>query len=63
MAHDAVGNASTASSSTDNTVTFTSASALTVTVNQSVGQADPTNTSPVSFTVVFSESVERLHGG
>ena len=28
-----------------------------VTVNQAAGQADPTSTSPVSFTVVFSESV------
>jgi len=31
--------------------------APTVTVNQSAGQADPTNASPVSFTVVFSEAV------
>ena len=30
---------------------------LTVTINQSVGQADPTDLSPVSFTVVFSEAV------
>ena len=29
----------------------------TVTVNQAGGQNDPTNVSPVSFTVVFSESV------
>ena len=31
--------------------------APTVTVNQTIGQADPTNVSPVSFTVVFSEPV------
>jgi hypothetical protein len=29
----------------------------TVTINQAVGQADPTNVSPVNFTVVFSEAV------
>jgi hypothetical protein len=28
-----------------------------VTVNQAVGQADPTNTSPINFTVAFSERV------
>ncbi len=31
--------------------------ALTVTINQAAGQADPTNASPVNFTVVFSEPV------
>ena len=31
--------------------------APTVTVNQGAGQADPTNVSPVSFDVVFSEPV------
>jgi large repetitive protein len=30
---------------------------LNVTVNQSAGQSDPTNSAPVSFTVVFSEAV------
>ena len=29
----------------------------TVTINQAVGQNDPTNVSPVQFTVVFSEAV------
>ena len=62
-AHDAVGNANTASTSTDNTVTFTTASALTVTVNQAAAQADPTSTSPVSFTVVFSSSVTDFTAG
>jgi hypothetical protein len=28
-----------------------------VTINQASGQADPTNTSPINFTVVFSEPV------
>ncbi|HVF75249.1 MAG TPA: Ig-like domain-containing protein [Acidimicrobiales bacterium] len=31
--------------------------APTVTINQKAGQADPTNASPVEFTVVFSEAV------
>lgn len=30
----------------------------TVTINQAVGQADPTNQSPIHFTVVFSKSVK-----
>ena len=28
-----------------------------MTIDQAAGQADPTNTSPVNFTVVFSEPV------
>ena len=28
-----------------------------MTINQAAGQADPTNASPILFTVVFSESV------
>ena len=63
VAHDAVGNANTASTSTDNSVTFTTASPLTVTVNQAAAQADPTSTSPVSFTVVFSSSVTDFVAG
>ena len=51
---DAAGNANTASTSTDNTVTF-DATAPTVTINQAAGQADPTNSSPINFTAVFSE--------
>ncbi|MGI8653732.1 MAG: ExeM/NucH family extracellular endonuclease [Pyrinomonadaceae bacterium] len=31
--------------------------APSVTINQAAGQADPTNTSPINFTVVFSEAV------
>ena len=30
----------------------------TVTINQAAGQVDPTNSSPVNFTVIFSEPVE-----
>jgi Bacterial Ig domain/Bacterial Ig-like domain len=56
-AADAAGNGNTASTSTDNTVTYTDTTPPTVTINQAAGQADPTNASPVNFTVVFSESV------
>src|SRR5207249_6905258 len=34
----------------------------TVTINQASGQADPSNTSPINFTVVFSESVTGFTG-
>jgi predicted outer membrane repeat protein len=45
-----------ASTSTDNVVEFDGI-APTVTVNQSSGQADPTNASPISFSVEFSKPV------
>ena len=53
-ANDLAGNANTASTSTDNTVTW-DVTGPTVTINQAVGQLDPTNTSPILFTVVFNE--------
>ena len=53
---DTAGNGNTNSTSTDNVVTF-DVTAPTVTINQAVGQADPTNASPIDFTVVFSEAV------
>ncbi len=56
VATDATGNGNVTSTSTDNTVTFDNV-APTVTINQAVGQADPTNTSPILYTVVFSEPV------
>src|SRR6185436_5292265 len=56
VAHDVTGNASAASTSTDNLVTY-DATAPTVTINQAAGQADPTNASPIHFTVVFSKPV------
>jgi hypothetical protein len=49
-------NSSVASTSTDNTVTFDNVKP-DVTVNQQVGQADPTNGSTIVFDVVFSEPV------
>ena len=36
--------------------------APTVTVEQAAGQADPTNLSPINFTVVFSEAVSNFTG-
>jgi hypothetical protein len=57
VAFDAAGNASLASSSTDNTVSWDPTTGPTVTINQSSGQADPTATSPVNFSVVFSAPV------
>lgn len=55
-AQDLFGNGNFASTSTDNTVTYTTASAPSVTIDQAIGQADPTNGS-MQFTVVFSEGV------
>src|SRR5436309_844777 len=53
VARDAAGNTATSSAvnvTVDNV-------APTVTINQAGGQADPTNASPINFTVVFSEAV------
>jgi hypothetical protein len=58
---DINGNASFASTSTDNTVTFDNV-APTVAIDQAAGQADPTNLSPILFTVVFSEPVTGFTG-
>ena len=35
----------------------------TVTINQAGGQADPTSTSPINFTVVFSETTTNFATG
>ncbi len=56
VATDTAGNGNIASSSTDNSVTYDNVGP-TVTSDQAVGQADPTNASPIDFTVIFSESV------
>jgi hypothetical protein len=55
-AQDADGDSNTASTSIDNTVTWVDL-APTVTINQGPSQSDPTSTSPVVFSVVFSETV------
>jgi hypothetical protein len=56
VAVDLAGNANTASTSTDNTVTFDT-TPPTVMINQAATQADPTNATTIHFTVVFSEAV------
>jgi hypothetical protein len=61
-ANDAVGNANTASTSTDNTVTYDH-TAPSVTINQAAGQADPTNVGPIHFTAVFSDPVSGFVAG
>ena len=55
-AEDAAGNGNTASTSTDNTVTFDTTNPE-VAVNQKAGQDDPTNTQPIEFTATFTEPV------
>ena len=62
VAHDAANNASIASTSTDATVTY-DATPPTVTINQAAAQADPTTSSPINFTVVFSEAVTDFATG
>src|SRR5439155_19801073 len=58
------GNTNSASTSTDNSVTFNlpDTTRPTVTINQAAGQADPTSTAPINFTVVFSEPVSGFTG-
>ena len=51
-----------ASTSTDHTVTYDT-TGPTVTIDQAVAQADPTNASPIHYTVVFSESVSDFATG
>lgn len=59
VADDYFRNANEASTSTDNTVLFdVDTERPSVTVDQAVGQADPTASSPVLFTVVFAEPVD-----
>jgi hypothetical protein len=55
-AADAAGNDNSASAGGDNTVTFDNQSP-SVTINQAVGQADPTNVASITFDVVFDEPV------
>jgi Tol biopolymer transport system component len=60
--HDLAGNPSLASTSTDNTVFYDGVAPM-VTINQAPGQADPTNASPIVFTVTFSEPVTGFDAG
>ena len=59
---DSTSNPNTASTSTDNTVTYDSV-APTVTINQAVGQADPARGTTINFTVVFNEAVTGFTTG
>jgi hypothetical protein len=56
VAQDPAGLDNLASTSADNTVTYDT-TVPTVTINKSGAQADPTNTGPITFDVVFSEPV------
>ena len=60
---DLAGNANTAASSTDKTVTYKDATAPTATINQAAAQADPTNSATINYTVTFSESVTGFATG
>lgn len=62
-ATDAAGNPNAASTSADNTVTWQDLVGPDVTINQAAGQADPTGTSPINFTVVFTEPVSNFATG
>src|SRR5207249_4242151 len=61
VANDAAGNLNTATTTTDNCMTF-DATPPTVTINQAAGQADPTSASPINFTAVFSEPESAFTG-
>ena len=55
-AHDGTGNANQAPTYGDNTVAYDT-TGPTVNVDKALGQADPTNASPINFTVTFNEDV------
>jgi hypothetical protein len=63
-AQDAAAKPSAASTSTDNTVTYQAPDVTppTVTIDQAIGQTDPTSASAINFTVVFSEAVTDFTG-
>jgi len=52
---DVTGNGNTASTSSDNTITYLAP--LSVTINQAANQADPTNYMPLLFTATFGRPV------
>jgi hypothetical protein len=57
VASDAGGNLNTASTGSDNSVTFDPTIGPSVIINSAAGQADPTGTSPINFSVTFSAPV------
>ena len=60
---DASGNRSVSSEQTFTTAAAPDTAAPAVTVDQAAGQADPTSTSPINFTAVFSEPVTGFTTG
>ncbi len=62
VAHDAVGNENKVSTSTDNVVTY-DITPPAVTINQAIGQPDPTRNTPILFDVVFSKTVNDFASG
>ena len=48
---------------TDGTLTVNAINNVSVTINQSGGQVDPTNSSPISFTVIFGVAVTGFTDG
>ncbi len=56
MAQNAAAVGNSLSTSSDNSVTY-DVTSPTVLINKAEGQADPTDLSPINFTVVFSEAV------
>src|SRR5205823_2202736 len=62
-AYDAAGNLSAQSSSASATTPAPpDTTPPAVTINQAAGQADPTSSSPINFTAVFSEPVSGFSG-
>jgi hypothetical protein len=62
VAIDVDGNPNLASASADNVVTW-DVTPPTVTIDQAIGQTDPTNSSPITFTAVFSEPASGFATG
>ncbi|MFN8412937.1 MAG: sortase [Anaerolineales bacterium] len=61
--YNQAGNASFAAAPELTDATVVDSTAPTVTINQDGAQADPTNASPINFTVVFSETVTGFGNG
>jgi hypothetical protein len=61
-AHDAAGNGNHLATYADNSVTY-DITRPKVTINQAASQTDPTNASPINFTVVFDETVNGFATG
>jgi hypothetical protein len=61
-AQDGAGNGNRTSTSSDNSVLY-DGTAPTLAINQASGQADPTSSSPIRFTAVFTEPVSGFQNG